>query len=60
MENTNNMRIISSASRITLIILAMGLVYMSIVGIEINDTYKNTLQLVVAFYFGQKVNQTNV
>lgn len=38
----------------------MGLVYMSIVGIEINDTYKNTLQLVVAFYFGQKVNQTNV
>lgn len=61
MENTNNMKdIYTSATKITLIALTLGLIYMSIQGIEINETYKTTLLMVVSFYFGQKINQPQV
>lgn len=52
--------IYTSATKITLITLVCGLVYMSIAGIEINETFKTALLMVLSFYFGQKVNQTNV
>ncbi len=48
---------LKSATKITLLTLIFTLAYLSIAQIPINDTFKNTLQLVVAFYFGQKVNE---
>ena len=47
--------ITSSATRLTLLILICGLVYMSINNIDVNETYKSILLMVVSFYFGQKI-----
>lgn len=49
--------IYTSATKISLILLILGLIYMSIQTIDINETFKTTLLMVVSFYFGQKVNQ---
>lgn len=51
--------IYSSATKITLLLLVTGLVIFTAVGIEINQTYATSLQLVLAFYFGQKVNEAS-
>lgn len=48
--------IYTSATKITLITLIAGLVYMSVKGVDINETFKTTLLMVVSFYFGQKIN----
>lgn len=48
---------LKSATKTTLVTLILGLTYMSIQGIDINETFKTTLLMVVSFYFGQKVNQ---
>ena len=48
--------IYTSATKISLIALIAGLIYMSIQGIEINETYKTSLLMVLSFYFGQKIN----
>ena len=50
--------IYTSATKITLLTLTGGLIYMSIRGIEINELYKTSLLMVLSFYFGQKTNQT--
>ena len=46
-----------SATKITLLALVFALVYMSIAEIEINETFKTALLMVLSFYFGQKTNQ---
>lgn len=48
--------IYTSATKITLLALTLGLIYMSIQGIEINETFKTSLLMVLSFYFGQKIN----
>lgn len=50
-------KMLSSATRIVLLTLVFGLVYMSIAQIEINETFKTALLMVLSFYFGQKTNQ---
>jgi len=48
--------IYKSATKITLLALTLGLIYMSINSIEINETFKTSLLMVLSFYFGQKIN----
>jgi hypothetical protein len=52
------MKIFQSATKITLLVLVFGLVVLSFMGIDINETYKTALLMVLSFYFGQKVNTT--
>ena len=52
--------LIFSATKISLVTLVLGLIYMSIKEIPVNDTYAKTLEYVIIFYFGQKVNQPQV
>lgn len=47
--------IYSSATRITLLTMTAAVIYMSIAGIEINETLKTSYQMVLAFYFGQRI-----
>lgn len=49
--------LIFSATKISLVSLVLGLIYMSINEIPINETYSKTLEYVIIFYFGQKVNR---
>ena len=49
--------IIFSATKISLVTLVFGLIYMSIMQIPVNETFTKTLEYVIIFYFGQKVNQ---
>lgn len=51
------MKALLSATKITLLALVFALVYMSIAEIEINETFKTALLMVLSFYFGQKTNQ---
>lgn len=46
-----------SATKITLLALVFGLIYMSITQIQINETFNSALLMVLSFYFGQKTNQ---
>jgi len=48
--------IFKSATKLTLLTLVLGLIYMSVNQIEINETYKTSLLMVISFYFGQKIN----
>jgi len=50
--------ILKSATKITLLVLTLALVYMSVAGIEINETFKTAYLMVLSFYFGQKTNPT--
>ena len=49
-------QIYSSATKITLLVLTIALVYMSVFSIEINETFKTAYLMVLSFYFGQKIN----
>lgn len=51
------MKNLTSATKITLLALVFGLIYMSIAQIQINDTFNTALLMVLSFYFGQKTNQ---
>lgn len=52
--------IFSSATKIVLLSLVFGLIILSFIGIDINETYKTSLLMVLSFYFGQKItNPTN-
>jgi len=46
----------NSATKLTLLALIVGLLYMSVMGIEVNETFKTALLMVLSFYFGQKTN----
>ena len=53
--------ILKSATKIVLLLLVLGLIVFVALSIQIPDTFNNALMMVLAFYFGQKVNsQTNV
>lgn len=52
-------KITSSATKITLLVLTLALIYMSVMGVEINETFKTSYLMVLSFYFGQKTNQLN-
>ena len=51
------MKSLFSATKIVLLTMVFALVYMSIKGIEINQTFNTVLLMVVTFYYGQKTNQ---
>lgn len=51
------MNILKSATKITLLLLVLGLLSFTALGIEINETYNTSLLMVLSFYFGQKINQ---
>lgn len=48
--------VFESATKIVLILLALALVVWLFLGKIQEDTYKDALMLVLAFYFGQKTN----
>ncbi len=48
--------ITNSATKITLLTLTLALIYMSVAGIEVNETFKTSYLMVLSFYFGQKIN----
>ena len=50
--------IFKSATKIVLLALVLGLIIMSFMQIEINETYKSALIMVLSFYFGQRVTAT--
>lgn len=47
--------IFTSATKIVLLSLVFGLIVLSFIGIDINETYKTSLLMVLSFYFGQKI-----
>lgn len=49
--------IYKSATKLTLLSLTLGLIYMSIAGIDPNEIFKTSYLMVLSFYFGQKINQ---
>ena len=51
------MKNLYSATKVVLLTMVFALVYMSIMGITIPDTFTQTLRDVIIFYFGQKTNQ---
>jgi len=54
----NNMKnIISSATRLTLLMLVFTLCVGTLLQIPMNEPFRTVLLMVIAFYFGQKTNQ---
>lgn len=51
------MKTLFSATKTVLLTMVFALIYMSIAGLEIPDTFTQTLRDVVIFYFGQKTHQ---
>lgn len=52
--------IFSSATKIVLLSLVFGLIVLSFIGIDINETYKTSLLMVLSFYFGQKITNPTI
>ena len=52
------MKILSSATKIVLLLLVVGLIVMNFLQIDVSDTYKITITAVISFYFGQKAVET--
>lgn len=52
--------ILKSATKIVLLSLTFGLIVMSIMQMTIPVEYKDAVMLVLAFYFGQKVNTPTI
>lgn len=48
---------ITSSTRIVLLIMIAALIYMSIAWIEVTDTFKDVIMIVVAFFFWQRANE---
>lgn len=50
------MEILKSATKIVLLLLVVSLVVYVALGVEIPEVFNNALMMVLAFYFGQKIN----
>lgn len=57
--NKTLMKILTSATRIVLIMVAVTMCIGLFTGVVEQDTFKTALLMILSFYFGQKTNETN-